>query len=68
MVDALFLRLDKCAHELANEWRILELVAAGAARHEETIQARLVVQRNPVVGDVVQSTDTQQLQWNTEIW
>ena len=68
VIDALFLRLDKCAHELANEWRILELVAAGAAGHKEPVQARLVVQRDPVVGDVVQSTDAQQLQWNTEIW
>ena len=68
VVNDLLLCLDKCAHEFTNERRILELVTAGAAGHEEPVQARLVVQRDPVVGDVVQSTDTQQLQWNTEIW
>ena len=67
VIDALFLCLDKCAHELANERRILELVAAVATGHKESVQALLVVQRDPVVGHVVQSTDAQQLQWNTEI-
>ena len=68
MVNSLLLCLNKRAHELANEWRVLELVTTCATCHEEPWKAGLVVQRNPVVGHVVQRTDTKQLMWNTEVW
>ena len=54
VVDARRLRIDDGPQELPSEGRILELVAAGTARHEEAGQIALVVQRHPVLRYVVQ--------------
>ena len=68
MIYALLLSLYERANKLSNEWSILELVPTRTTRHEEPTQARLVVQRNPVIGDVVQRTNAEQFEGDSKIW
>ena len=50
--------LDELGHQLARHRRVLELVARGADGHVEAGQVGPVVDRNPVVGHVVQVDQT----------
>src|SRR5918996_1068886 len=54
VVAALFAGDDQLGHHGAGDRRVLELIAARADRHVEAGKVRLVVDRDPVVGDVVE--------------
>ena len=54
MVAALLAGDDQLGHHRARDRRVLELVAAGADRHVKAREIGLVVDRDPVVGHVVE--------------
>jgi len=68
VITAIFLSFNQRSNELANQRRDIKLITTRATGHKEPIQARLVVLRTPVVGDVVQRTDAKQFEWHTKVW
>ena len=55
MILTAFTGLNQGRHQLADNRRILELVAAGADSNIEAIQIRAVIDRYPVIGDIIQA-------------
>src|SRR5690348_465810 len=57
VVAAVLDGVDDPVHDGADDGGVLELVSAGADRHVEPRQGCLVVDRRPVLGDVVDAGD-----------
>lgn len=53
MILPFFYRVDERGHEMTRARRVFELVAAGANRQVKARQIRLIVNGNPVGGNVV---------------
>ncbi len=66
MVVPAFHRFDQIGHDLAGDTGVLELVAAGPDGHVEPVEVGAVVDRKPVVADVVQIDDALLLVRNAE--
>ena len=58
MIVAFLTGFDQLGHHLPDHRAILVLVAAGAYRHIETGQIRLVVYRDPIIAHVIQIDNT----------
>jgi len=43
MILADIVGIDQCPEKVADHWRVLELISAGAAGHEEAAQAAFVI-------------------------
>ena len=61
MVVAGFDGTDQFSHAVAGDCGVLELVAAGADGHIEAVERRAVVDRDPVVGDVIHTDNASRL-------
>ena len=55
-------------HETPNDRSVLELVAACANGHVETVQRGPIVNRDPVISDVVQRTETTKTMRDSQRW
>src|ERR1700748_702419 len=49
--------LDQFRHQMTYDRRVLELIAAGSDRHVEAVEVGAVVDRDPVVRNVVEVND-----------
>ena len=67
VIVAIFDGGDQFSHQFADEWRLLKAVSTCTDRYVIATDTCLVVDRNPVVGEIVDADDSAWLTWDSKI-